>query len=316
MRNIAYLSPTSIAQWRSDQEEFYLKYLAFDRPSKIPQTDAMSVGSSFDAHVKSYLSEMLFGKNNFETLFESQVEPQNRAFALRAGAICFEAYKCSGALADLMLELQQSKEPPQFEFTVGGDRVEGLIGGVVFLGKPDARYVDKRGRSVILDWKVNGYCSKWGGSPVQGYVRIRDGWTGEHSRSHCTQHKNAIILEGINENGTLDIWSEDWARQLSIYSWLVGEEVGGGFVVAVDQLACKDGKIRVAEHRCRISKEYQQELLKEAQEIWEIVHSDWIFRELDHTESLNRQAVLDAQAEGLRGEGTENDEWFNTMSRG
>ena len=61
----------------------------------------MSVGGSFDAYAKSALHERLFGKGaapqfEFQTIFENQVEPHNRDFALEAGKYIFDCYVLTG----------------------------------------------------------------------------------------------------------------------------------------------------------------------------------------------------------------------------
>lgn len=348
MREIKYLSPSSIMTWRQDKTEFYLKYLADDRPPRLAQTKPMSVGSAFDAYVKSYLHRSLFGdsdpKFEFTTLFETQVESQNRDWAIEAGEYCFHAYKTSGALADLMLLLNSSPSDPRFEFTATGvvandeslntgldqsvtsvrDGVLAAIGNVVLLGKPDAQFVTASGIDVVLDWKVNGFCSNYGMSPKPGYVKIRDGWDASRekpSRGANTAHKDSWpVMHGglmMNTSKSLHQVDNDWALQLSIYSWLCGEPVGGDFVVAIDQLVCKPDTvdsplIRVAQHRNFISSTYQEDLYREIQEIWGVVQSDWIFRDISHDESLERCAILDGQAAALRGAG----DWFTSVTRG
>jgi hypothetical protein len=332
--------------WRQDKTEFYLKYLADDRPPRLAQTRPMSVGSAFDAYVKSYLHRSLFGdsdpKFEFTTLFETQVESQNRDWAIEAGEYCFHAYKTSGALADLMLLLNNSPLDPRFEFTATGivdasessntglpesttsvrDGVLAAIGNVVLLGKPDAQFVTAAGTDVVLDWKVNGFCSI--ASPKPGYVKIRDGWDASRekpSRGANTAHPSAwpVMERGLmmNTSKSLHQVDNDWALQLSIYSWLCGEPVGGDFVVAIDQLVCKPDTvdcplIRVAQHRNFISSEYQEALYQEIQEIWGVVQSSWIFRDVSEAESQERCAILDGQAAALRDAGS----WFTSVTRG
>lgn len=309
-----YLSPTSIQLWRKNQEDFYLKYICEDKPPRIPQTRPMSVGSAFDAEVKAYLHTLIYGIGktrecgfDYETLFEKQVEPDNRSYAAEAGDACFEAYRVSGALSDLVLMLDGSE--PRFEFTaemtLGPAKTDlgfiGTVGSATLLGKPDA-YFTKNNVDVILDWKVNGYCSK--ASPAPGYVMCRDGWVGEQSRSNGQSHANCQIIKrnGIPINVALPLnkAKDDWALQTTIYSWLCGSQVGSDFVVAIDQLACNAGQIRVAEHRSCIEADYQWKIYDECQSIWEIVHSDWVFRTLSRSESQERCAVLGAQAEAFR----------------
>lgn len=330
MKTIQYLSPTSIGVYHKDKTEFYLNYLSDNRPDKIPQTLPMSVGSAFDAYAKSYLHEKLFGvghdpKFELTALFEAQVEPQNRDFAIKAGKYSFDQYKFSGALSDLMIELSTSIGKPKFEFEVRGvidGHREGVtkdVGGMTFLGKPDVFFVNSLGAHVILDWKVNGYCSNSAVSPMQGYVRIRDGKyvKGAHKNAHLMNHKGMTI----NVAGHLEDWNEDWARQLSIYAWLCGEEIGSDFIAAIDQLACKPGvltpepSIRVAEHRTRIKTDFQWRVFAQAQDVWEVSHSNHFFRDMTLEQSQERCAALDGVAGGVSGESYE-DKWFKSVTRG
>ncbi len=337
MRDIKYLSPTSIQQWEADKQEFYLKYLSDIRPDRLPQTMPMSVGSAFDAYVKSVLHKQLFGGTNpkfeFETLFTAQVESQNRDFAKEAGLVCYEAYKASGALSDLLILLMKANGEPQFEFEArgvvdsnDGAKLEregflGTIGHVVFLGKPDAFFTTKEGQKIILDWKVNGYCSKSNLSPRKGYVRVRDGWTwekGPASRTNGNSHKEAhVIIENgieINLNHQIQDIDDSWARQLAIYSWLCGAQVGDDITCAIDNLVCSPGKIKVAEFRSKIGVDFQKNLYNTSQDIWDTVHSDHIFREMSLEDSQKRCSVLDGVGEALSG-GDSRDSWFNQAVR-
>lgn len=319
MRKPKYLSPTSIDKFYSDIDEFYLSYLADERPPRFPQTQPMSVGSAFDAFVKSYLYEALFGVVNPEfelkTLFESQVEEHNRDWAWDAGKYCFEQYKKHGALADLMLELEQATSDPQFEFTVEGRISHEInIDGVVLLGKPDVYFHTKDGGAVVYDWKVNGFCSKSNTSPSKGYISLRP---------DNKVHKEAMPMmhRGIMINGatTLDKVNLSWATQTSIYAWLLGEKVGGDFIVGIDQLACGVASggyppIRIAKHRCQISAEHQRDVYTKAVHIWQVIESGWIFRDLTEEQSHQKQTMLDNRHEAYQGEG-DNEDWFRDITR-
>ena len=171
MKEIEYLSPSSVSVWRKDQEAFYLQYMAMDRPPKIPQNAAMAVGSAFDAYSKSYLYQALFGhsgENNLydlDVLFEKQVEAHNRTEARKAGGYVFECYRSSGALADLMIELNKSLDTPRFEFELK----RKIMDGIVLLGKPDVIFTNQEGVKIILDWKVESH--EWArGLPGVRYV--------------------------------------------------------------------------------------------------------------------------------------------------
>lgn len=334
MRNVQYLSPTSISKYYENTTEFYLQYLAENRPDRIPQTRPMSIGSAFDAYAKSYLHEKLFGKDNdvrfqFETIFEAQVEKQNRDWAKEAGKYAFDCYHQSGALSDLMIELSSAIGTPRFEFEIRGV-INGVregttldIGPMTLLGKPDCWFINKTGAHVILDWKVNGFCSDWGVSPMQGYVRLRakksGRWAnlGQHKGSMCMMHNGMMI----NMSAYLENFDMNWARQLTIYAFLLGEDIGGDFIVAVDQLACKLNTekfpdIRIAEHRLRIAHETQWKIFADAQHVWEVCHSNHIFREMSQEESVARCLMLEHTATVLKGDGSTTDKWFNNSCRG
>ncbi len=332
MRKPQHLSPTGIDKFVTDPQEYYLMYLSDNRPERFPQTQPMAAGSAFDAFAKSFLHEKLFGKGfdtkyDFNALFESQVEPHNRDFAIKAGQHCFDIYRVNGGLADLLLELQHAVGPPRFEFEVKGviagerESIKLEFGEVPLLGKPDVFFINSMGAHVILDWKVNGYCSKSGVSPMQGYVRLRD------NGFNMGCHKNAQLLKykGIMLNAAsfLEDFDNAWARQLSIYAWLCGMDIGSDFIVAVDQIACRPDKksasgrpgVRIAEHRLKVSVDHQWKIFAEAKHAWEVINSDHFFRDMSKEDSQARCAMLDGMKKALEGDGSENDKWFASMTR-
>jgi len=304
MRKPAYLSPSQLGLFESNREEYYLKHLAEVRAPKIPQANYMSVGSAFDAYVKSALHESLFGKANdprfeFTTLFETQVEAHNRDWALGAGLHAFESYKISGAYDELLALLRQSKCAPQFEFTI-----DGTIENVPLLGKPDLRFIHSGGAHIILDWKVSGFCSKSATSPCKDYRMVRDGWVGKQSRGVNLAHKGYIPIEwkGIEiHGGWLENANMDWADQLSIYSWMLGEPVGcENVIVCIDQIVAKPNEpyplLRVANHRSRISSSYQRTVMERLRVCWTAIESNYIFTDMPKEESIARCELLDSMA--------------------
>lgn len=329
MKQIVYLSPSCISLWNKSREEFYFKYLADVPPPRIPQTQPMSIGSAFDAYVKSFLHQSLFGKGfdpkfELQTLFEAQVEKHNRDWARSNGLQAFEMYRKSGALSDLMLELRSAVGTPKFELDVKGaisghrEGVTKNLGPVTFLGKPDVFYINKVGTYVILDWKVNGWCSSRMVSPMPGYCKLRT-TTGVHGGPH----KNCIMMmwggQMINVAQMLEQLEDDWARQLSIYGWLCGLDIGAEFIVAIDQLACGPSGtdvplVRVAEHRLRVSPTHQWKVFAEAEELWEIVHSQHIFRDMLIEESQTKCNILNKQALALSGHTSDADKLFAEMT--
>lgn len=296
IRKPQYLSPSSIKIFEKDKEDFAIKYLLQNRPPRPPQTQPMSVGSAFDAYVKSYLYKNLFGnygpngEYEKDAIFESQVEEHNWDWAREAGQICFDAYQKRGALADLMTELSSAIGEPRFEFSIQ-DFIEWEGFSVPLLGKPDCYFVNAQGVRVVYDWKVNGYCARRNTSPMKGYVNCRD------QKGARYQHKDAVIapFKGIpiNVMMCLEDGNKEWADQLSIYSWLVGEEVGSENVVfGIDQIT-GPGCSRISSHRLRIKPDWQYRLVERACQIWEIIESGHIFREMTKAQNDAHLQILE-----------------------
>jgi hypothetical protein len=306
-----------------------MNYLTASRPPREPQTQPMSVGSAFDAFVKHDLHVGLFGKNHKDSgkfdrvnLFEAQVEPHNREWAKRAGEYVFKCYKECGALADLMLELNKSVSDPRFEMSIEGvvdgsrEGVSGSKGGVPLLGKPDLYFINEEGAHCIVDWKVNGFCSKSATSPMPGYIKIRDAfsWNDCKASRGPEMHKDCFPRRfcGMEINGAtyLETLNDSWAAQLSTYCWLLGEPVGKEVVCGIDQIVCKprgatEGYpfLRVATHRSLVSENYQFKILNDYQNLWSILNEKelYFFRDLSFEASKAKCELLDTQAVELYG---------------
>ncbi len=326
MRKPTYLSHSSLTLWGKDKEEFYIKHLAETRAPRIAQEKYMSVGAGFDAFAKSALHERLFGKGadpqfEFQAIFEAQVEPQNRNFALDAGRYIYDHYVMTGAFDELLALLRKSKEPPRFEFSVNG-----TIGGVPILGKPDCRFIHECGVHVILDWKVKGFCSKYGASPSKNYRLCRDAYGPPHkpSKSHNTAHKDYTPYDhhGFEINQSyLEAGNEEYADQLCIYGWLLGEQIGDEEVVCcTDEIVSKympDERplLRVAHHRARVSKAHQMTVLNRAVDCWDAITSGWIFRDLSREENDRKCRHLEQKVIALQSDGSVEEELFAKMAR-
>lgn len=301
MRFPRFISPSALNKYQESEEKYYLQYLAENAPPKDPQTQAMSIGSSFDAYVKSYLFSEVMGhvtpEFELDTIFENQVEEHNRDWAWDAGAYAFKCYSECGALADLLVELENAKHEPRFEFTVQSE-----VDGVPLLGKLDIWYVDKYDNPIILDFKVNGFCSNYGASPKRGYLRIRgpgNNQNGEHKKAQVSKINNVKV----NIAEFFEAIDKSWAQQLCTYAWLCGAPVGSFFIVAIDQLCCKPSgsgsypSIRVAEHRCQIGSDFQHNTIALYKALWDRIHIEPFHWFIDRTyeESKKRCDVLDMQ---------------------
>ncbi len=347
-----FISPSGLDTWLKNEEEYFLKYLAVDKPPKFPQTQPMSVGSAFDAYIKCFLHRKLFGPNHkhsvefdFDTLFEKQVEPQNRDFAKGAGAVCYVAYRDSGALGHLLAMLQKAPEEPRFEFTeiahaadhgvyntvkATGKAQETLSlrglwsnNPVVILGKPDLFFKLKTSEydvlNIILDWKVNGYVSQSGKTPTPGYLNMWDGFANK-SKNHGASHRDAIpyhegdFVYSLHPN--IEQQEEGWARQISSYSWICGAEVGSDIIACVDQLACKPSfpnpMVTIAQHRCPITPEFQIKTYEQFQRLWDLAHSDHYFHRMTKEQSQQRCEVLMKQGQIYQGDDPKT-QWLRTL---
>ena len=322
MRELKYLSPTGISSFFDNRSEYYLKYCAEKRPPKPAQTKPMSVGSAFDAYVKNYLHTRLFGRTDpefeIDTLLKVQVEEHNQEWAFKAGKRVFDQYKYSGALASIMRELQLSDGEPRFEF-----RLEREVDGIPFLGYPDLYFKLPSGRAVIYDFKVNGYCNLNNTSPKKGYKICRDGWDHskyEGSRTHNKQHKDYFgqNVDGIEVSMThkFEDVDQSWSNQLCIYGWLLGEMVGGQFIVGIEQICGPALKMRMASHRAFVSKDYQRDLMAKAKLVWECVASGHVFYEIPREESDAKCIELDQYYKAYLGGSTPKDRWFTEITRG
>lgn len=261
----------------------------------------MAAGSSFDAFVKNRIHIDVFGvpatlgsDYDFEKIFESQVEPHCRDEARALGKYLMDIYVSSGAYGELIREILESDLAPQMEFSI-----TGTINGVTLTGKPDLRYFTKSGVHVIGDWKVNGAVSKHGVSPVQGYkiVRPKD-----------VSHKKfeALDFRGLTINKHyLEDFSPDWATQLCIYAWVLGEQPGDSeFVVRMEQLACRPPglrdptlKVQVATHVARISDRFQMDVMRRLMEMNDALSTGHIFTDMTLQESIDNCDLLDKKAD-------------------
>lgn len=302
--------------------------MASERPPRIPQNQAMAVGSAFDAYVKCFLHRSLFGSNHrdspqfvFDTLFEKQVEPQNRDYGMKAGAICFSSYKDSGALRELLEILQRADEEPMMEFSKQGivedatNSVYRPVGNVMILGKPDL-YFRLKGVSITHDWKVNGYVATRPKGPEPGYLKYLQQGHKNHGTAHRDAHPHHENDYVYSLNPNIEMQKPEWGRQLAAYSWICGADVGSEIIVSVDQLCCAPSfptpVIGVAQHRCQLTPSFQRKTYSEFQDCWDAVQSDHIFRHLSLEDSQARVGALIGQGAAFQGDDP-NTNWLKRL---
>lgn len=323
MREYKFLSPSALSKYESNRDLFFLHYLCEPRVKRPPQEPFMAVGSSVDAFIKSAIYEAVHGKDalkgsqfEFEKIFEEQVEPHVRDYALEMGKHIFDQYVKYGAFSELLADILQSPYPPQMEFTVKGE-----IQGVPILGKPDLRYISKEGVHVICDFKVNGAGSKTGASPQQGFKICHD----YGSTSHLKPHKKYVPYDHngleINRN-YLGEFVDYWCDQLSMYAWVMGEPVGGeDWVIRIEQFACRPvpsierPRIKCAAHIARSQSAYQHNLMARIHDCWNSIQSGHIFTSMTREESDERCESLTLQAKTPKGLHPELVEFTNEKTR-
>lgn len=196
---------------------------------------------------------------------------------------------------DLVIELTGYKATPRFEFDVNKSLVEKdvhsntALATVPLFGKPDCFFMNFQSARVILDWKVNGYCSK--ASPAPGYVRCRglDGHnTGAHKSVMLINFKGIDVAIG----GT---FKKEWEDQLIIYTWLLGDGTvsfdPNEWIVGIEQLACNSPKLRVASFRLTRSKTAAEALWARLVRMWNAVQRGHYFLDLSPEESDERVAM-------------------------
>ena len=296
MRTLEALSPTSLKLFWADPEMWYIRYLAEPRLPRSAQAKPASVGSAFDAMIKNLLFKRFYPNiivnehHPFSTvkLLEAQVEPQNREWATEQGLHCLTQYNASGALADLLLETTNLHKLPVFEFRAR-EKISLRSLEVPILGIPDMSYHRSADSPLtILDWKVNGYCSKSITSPAIGFVKCRDGWSYAEAKPSRTANKSHPKAFPRNVDGVmmssvpLEETNEDWAAQETTYAWLLGVPPGGKFYCAIEQLCgYPNGQakpdIRVASFRATVSDGYQEHLIGKYVTCWHAYMTGHIF---------------------------------------
>jgi hypothetical protein len=295
-RTPKYLSPSNIAKFYENRQEWYINYIAPVRIPRQPQTKPMAIGSAFDAYVKATLYKDFYDdgldKYQLENLLTTQVEPQNLDVARIDGEVLFELYKKRGALASLRRELETAVDKPQFEFELE-HTIDYESKSIPIFGKPDLCFTNRHGNTVIYDWKVNSFYSNSRVSPKPQYVRA-------FTSNGVKNHKDAITLthEGIvvNKATCFSKIDRSWATQLATYAWLAGEDVGSRFVVGIDQLCGNAGDLVVAQHRSHISPNFQVGVMHKYLEVWKAIQTGWYFPELTREESDAKCKSLDDTA--------------------
>lgn len=268
---IKYLSPSSLKAIEGMPNRFYMERLAVPPLKRDPQSIAMAVGSAFDAILKVYIAEkgafvetlrqrLIKGIYNEadrvayancplnKLILELCVEPQNRKEAYEAGQYLFTKYMSNGYSSLKFLDIEIHRN---FNLAVNG-------GVVPIFGKADALVADPEDEDYKspLDWKVSGYGSESGKSPLPGYKWRWDSGlrTGPHEK-----YVSDLPMEAI---------SDEWALQLCTYGWMSGIPVGRRFRGIIDMFCIRKTKLCVARYIGMIGEEYQERIAQRYSNAW------------------------------------------------
>lgn len=281
------LSPTSLKSFESSVDTFVSRYvLAHPRQ---PQTKPMSIGSAFDARVKGALAEQLLGQKDWtEKLLLDQVEEQNRDWAFEESKKVFSDYVNARCMRNLVREIGDSIAL-RFEFESFKNLTYEDGYEVPLYGKPDAYFQRPDGLHIVIDWKVNGYCSQ--ASPAPGFVKLLDTDgidKGPHKMCYPTVYRGIMCVQGEIP--------KIWRDQLRMYTWMIGEE--GDWIAGVDQLAYRNGVPRYAIHRIRMTDDF--DLRARIRFAWEHISTGHYYHNMSKAESdiridmmQNNSALID-----------------------
>lgn len=263
VREVQYLSPSSLRTLEESPVEFYLQKLGpiECKPKGDEQGFPAAVGCAFDAFVKTELAGRL--KITCPPLAHllKTVTIRDRAErdrALDMGRSLLVGYEKSGALGALLAERPRDLEHhPEVCFAPGTL--------VPIKGQLDATFRAGRGARLVLDWKTTGANRPGEESPSQGYQRLFDSEKpgvdqGPHGKAGIPFHE--IPVEGPR-----------WATQLTMYSWMLGHPIRER-VAAIDQLIVgREGRVRVAQFRTKLTVRYQQEVRRRLLVAWDRVQT-------------------------------------------
>lgn len=326
MRTRKYISPSQAGLFYSNREEYYLKYLADNKPPPFKQTAPMGVGGAFDSHVTRALAVKYFGRDDprcgagaeydLEVMLDSAIqEPSlDRTAITRIGLELFKRYMATGAYARICAELDLADEG---SITMQSTLYYEAGDGLTLMGLPDLAFT-RGGVQHVYDFKCNGFYSQ--ASPLKNHV-----WKGTGSTEGV--HKGAIL--GKHSCGTVvdlsGVFDDTYKRQTCTYAWsLVGRPLGDyePIIVGIEQVACRPASSRWKDPtvdgvaisnvstRSLISVEAQEAVMAEYKHMWSCITSGWVFDDLTRPESDALCSQLEATAKGLA---TDIDEDFNAL---
>jgi hypothetical protein len=297
MRELKYFSPSSYLMYRDDVDRFVEQYLIDLPRSNDPPSIQMSIGSAFDAFVKSNLAKKFYEGEAYapyqlETIFNKQVSEEHREEAWKIGKFLYEQYVDQGGFHALLSDMEGNLGPIYFEREAQASVRMPSGRYVPFKGFPDCSYINKHNKLVILDWKCNGYCSSKRTSPKKHYVISRPDNTSHKKITPTVKYDLTVV-----EDHCFSEVDMKWAIQLTIYSWLLGRPIGDDTVFQIEQLLMEPGPaVRCITYRGFTTPEFQIELANEIDAAWHSLKDGYIYRHLTRQESDAKMATANRRA--------------------
>ena len=120
--------------------------------------------------------------------------------------------------------------------------------------------------------------------------------------------------------------SIDWADQLAMYGWMMGEEIGNeDVIVCIDQIVAKaagkqglksgDPLLRIANHRTRVSKQHQIALVERITLMWNAIHENHVFLNMTKEASQERCKKLSAKSMWMVSDGSRDGDFLARCAR-
>lgn len=247
-----YLSPTSFINAISNPCKFYLQRLKLAVMPKDKQEEAASIGSAFDGLIKRKVFEFHNLPYSEEDLFKG-VEKEDKNVYIQKAIRFHNTYLAY--LKFLGIDLSYFKRVEIDEIF--------KYKGIPLRGKLDCTVLDGN-KEIPLDWKLSGSVSS--ASPKPGY------------KIKITNYRN----EGSHKNYIKDMPFEQidsmWAIQLCIYGWLLGHT--DNFKGVIHQISqTSTGTIQLSIYEGTISVNFQEKLIRNISNLWEMLHDNsYIFK--------------------------------------
>ena len=285
----SYLSASSLKMIENMPSTFFIDRLSGEE--RLPEEQGLpaSVGSAFDYFIKIYLAQKMewhgtvggklenmrntlykgmysetergrfYGKSVSEILWALNVtNPENKMEAAGAGKLIFEAYKKTPmSKPDAYVDIEIHSK-----YTLKHNGTE-----VPMFGKGDA-IVKAPGGIAPKDWK----CSYGIVSPTKGYKTV---WRNGVNSSPHKDYKKDTPMELINP---------DWATQLCIYNWMMGNQIGNVSYGYIDQAFFKNNEVCIAEYEGVITPDFQHRVADRIVSAWNSLRDGSFLRRLapDH----------------------------------